>query len=157
MSKPEWGIKRICPKCNKKYYDFNKSPIICPCPEAFEFDPDLLLKSRKGRGFSNKVEETDANKNVSDITEDKKNDVDEDLEVIDNDTEMLEIEEENSIESGIVSNLDEEDEKDLDSSLGEDLDNDIETDEEDLSFIDADLDDDENNISVEVEDKEDKN
>ena len=156
MSKPEWGTKRICPSCNIKYYDFDKSPIICPSCK-FQFDPDLLLKSRKGRGFSNKVEETDANKNVSDITEDKKNDVDEDLEVIDNDTEMLEIEEENSIESGIVSNLDEEDEKDLDSSLGEDLDNDIETDEEDLSFIDADLDDDENNISVEVEDKEDKN
>ena len=47
MSKPEWGIKRVCPSCSIKYYDFNKSPIICPKCE-FEFDPDLLLKSRKG-------------------------------------------------------------------------------------------------------------
>ncbi len=156
MSKPEWGTKRICPSCNIKYYDFDRSPIKCPSC-GFVFDPDLLLKSRKGRGFSNKVEETDSNKNISDITEDKKNEVDEDLEVIDNDTEMLEIEEENSIEPGIVSNLDEEDEKDLDSNLGENLDDDIEPEEEDLSFIEEDLGDDENDISVEVEDKEDKN
>lgn len=146
MSKPEWGTKRICPSCNIKYYDFDRSPIKCPSC-GFVFDPDLLLKSRKGRGFSNKVEETVASKNVSDVTEDKKNEVDENLE----------IEEEISIEPGIASNLDEEDEKDLDSNLEEDLDDDIEADEEDLSFIEEDLGDDENDISVEVEDKEDKN
>ena len=31
MSKADWGIKRRCPECEKKFYDFNKSPIICPC------------------------------------------------------------------------------------------------------------------------------
>ena len=56
MSKPEWGIKRLCPSCGIKYYDFNKETIKCPKCE-FEFDPDLLLKSRKGRGVSSKVEE----------------------------------------------------------------------------------------------------
>ena len=29
MAKPEWGTKRIGP-CGTKFYDFNKSPIICP-------------------------------------------------------------------------------------------------------------------------------
>ena len=61
MSKPEWGIKRICPSCGIKYYDFDKIPITCPkC--NFEFDPDLLLKSRKGRGISNKVDESEKSK-----------------------------------------------------------------------------------------------
>ena len=29
MAKPEWGTKRTGP-CGTKFYDFNKSPIICP-------------------------------------------------------------------------------------------------------------------------------
>ena len=29
MPKPEWGTKRTGP-CGTKFYDFNKSPIICP-------------------------------------------------------------------------------------------------------------------------------
>ena len=29
MAKPEWGKKRTGP-CGTKFYDFNKSPIICP-------------------------------------------------------------------------------------------------------------------------------
>ena len=157
MSKPEWGIKRICPKCNKKYYDFNKSPIICPCPEAFEFDPDLLLKSRKGRGFLNKAEETVSNKVVSDPAEDKNIVVGEDLEIEDNDPEILEIDKESSIDPKTVSDLDEEDEKVLDTDLEEDIENNIEEVEEDLPFIDEDLDDEENEVSVEVEDEEGKN
>ena len=155
MSKPEWGTKRICPSCNIKYYDFDKSPIICPSCK-FQFDPDLLLKSRKGRGFSNKVEESVSTENTSDVNEDKNVDTNEDLDVIDNDTEILEIEEEeDSIESVIVNNLGEEDEKGLDSDLDEELNDEIQTDE-DLSFIDEDLGAQEKDISVEVEDEEDK-
>ena len=42
MAKPEWGRKRTCQVLwNKKYYDLNKSPIICPSCGA-EFDPDLF-------------------------------------------------------------------------------------------------------------------
>ena len=51
MAKPEWGIKRTCQVCGKKYYDLNKSPIICPCPEAVEFDPNHYLRTRKGKMF----------------------------------------------------------------------------------------------------------
>ena len=74
MSKKEWGIKRICPSCGIKYYDFNKSPIVCPeC--NFEFDPDLLLKSRKGRTVLNKVEEVAPESNTSSKTENEEIDV----------------------------------------------------------------------------------
>ena len=45
------GIKRICQACGCKYYDFNKTPIACPSCEA-EFDPEVLLKSRRLKPIS---------------------------------------------------------------------------------------------------------
>ena len=50
MAKLEWGNKRICLGCSLKYYDFNKSPITCPSCKV-EFDPDVYLKSRKGKNI----------------------------------------------------------------------------------------------------------
>ena len=48
MTEIELGVKRRCISCGTKFYDFLKVPIICPnC--AIEFDPEQLLKSRKGR------------------------------------------------------------------------------------------------------------
>ncbi|MCG8621914.1 MAG: TIGR02300 family protein [Proteobacteria bacterium] len=42
------GARRVCQKCGEKYYDLEKSPIICPNPECgAEFDPEVLLKSRR--------------------------------------------------------------------------------------------------------------
>lgn len=48
MSKPAWGTKRVCQSCGAKFYDFSRSPIICPkC--STQFDPEVLLKSRRPR------------------------------------------------------------------------------------------------------------
>ena len=48
MVTAELGQKRRCFSCGMKFYDFNKSPIICPeC--GGEFDPENLLKSRRGK------------------------------------------------------------------------------------------------------------
>ncbi|NBB70703.1 MAG: TIGR02300 family protein, partial [Alphaproteobacteria bacterium] len=39
MVKPEWGTKRICQSCGAKFYDFNRSPIVCPaCGATFELE-----------------------------------------------------------------------------------------------------------------------
>ena len=46
--KPEWGIKRICPNCGTRYYDFRKEPATCPACGT-EYDPEALLKSRRAR------------------------------------------------------------------------------------------------------------
>lgn len=36
MAKPELGTKRQCQSCGAKFYDLNKSPILCPkCGAAF--------------------------------------------------------------------------------------------------------------------------
>ena len=55
MVKAEWGLKRICPNCGTRYYDFRKDPPTCPsCGTAY--DPEALLKSRRAR--PGMVEET---------------------------------------------------------------------------------------------------
>jgi len=48
MAKAEWGTKRLCQSCGTKFYDFSKSPIVCPNCGA-TFDPETLLKSRRGK------------------------------------------------------------------------------------------------------------
>ena len=51
MAKPEWGLKRICHSCGTRYYDMRRAEIHCPkC--GTEFDPEALLKSRRGRPAS---------------------------------------------------------------------------------------------------------
>ena len=153
MSKTEWGVKRICPSCGTKYYDFEKKPIICPkC--NFEFDPDLLLKSKKGRGFLNKTEESNANAVIpsedsaridgtitDDVSDSDGLEIEDEIE----DQEILDIEDE--IENQIDSNSDLEIE-------GEIKNNNIEVEEtEEMPFIEDELED-ENEVSVEVEDEE---
>ena len=48
MTGPEWGIKRICQSCGVRYYDFHKSPPVCPACNTV-YDPEALLKSRRAR------------------------------------------------------------------------------------------------------------
>ena len=99
MSKPEWGIKRVCPSCSIKYYDFNKSPIICPKCE-FEFDPDLLLKSRKGRSIAAKTEVHEVSSDVEKEEETLENDINS----IENNEDILEIDDETEVQDNDVDN-----------------------------------------------------
>ena len=48
MAKADLGTKRSCLACGMRFYDFSRSPIICPGCGA-EFDPENIIKSRKGR------------------------------------------------------------------------------------------------------------
>jgi len=54
MAKVELGVKRSCLSCDMRFYDFKRSPIICPgC--GTEFDPENLVKARKGRAAPKSV------------------------------------------------------------------------------------------------------
>ena len=143
MSKPEWGIKRVCPSCGTKYYDFNKNPIICPKCE-FEFDPDLLLKSRKGRSIATKTEEPQVSSDAK--KEDKT--LEDDINSLENEEEILEIDE----------NQEELEESDLDVNLNQNIEKSIDGDEMDI--IEDNLDQKEDDFSIEIEEddssKEDK-
>ena len=112
MSKPEWGIKRVCPSCSIKYYDFNKNPIICPKCE-FAFDPDLLLKSRKGRSIATKTEDNEVSSNV----ENEEKTLEEDINSIENNEDILEIDDETEIQDDDINSNIEEKINDEDENL----------------------------------------
>ena len=90
MAKPEWGIKRTCQACGKKFYDLNKSPIICPSCGA-EFDPNDHLRTRKGKSVPLKSPLEKDN----DLSEDIENiddiEIDSNAEVVSDDDPLLEI------------------------------------------------------------------
>mgnify|MGYP001338985488 CR=1 FL=1 len=92
MVKPEWGKKRICTNCKTKYYDFNKSPIICPSCGS-EFDPDIYLRTRKSKNLSTKVT-SEKNKKMNEESSDI-DDIDTNEEVIADDDPLIEINKEN--------------------------------------------------------------
>lgn len=42
------GLKRICMNCGARFYDLDKSPIICPSCDT-EFTGEVKVKTRRGR------------------------------------------------------------------------------------------------------------
>ena len=134
MAKPEWGKKRICSSCNTRYYDLNKSPIICPSCGA-EFDPNDYLKSRKGKSVPLKASVEDDNDLTKDIENIDDIEVDADSEVVSDDDPLLEI---NKEDQNVIA----DDEIDIN---------------EDVSFInDDEITEDDNGINVEIN-EDDKN
>ena len=55
MAHKNLGRKRRCASCGIKFYDLTKTPAVCPACGT-EFDPEVLLKSRRGRAAA-KVDE----------------------------------------------------------------------------------------------------
>ena len=51
MAKADLGTKRVCLSCGMRFYDFKRSPILCPGCGA-EFDPENIIKNRKSRPTS---------------------------------------------------------------------------------------------------------
>jgi uncharacterized protein (TIGR02300 family) len=51
MIKPEWGTKRMCPKCATRFYDLEKDePVTCiNCGYAWQ--PEPVLKSKQPMPF----------------------------------------------------------------------------------------------------------
>jgi uncharacterized protein (TIGR02300 family) len=93
--KPEWGLKRICPNCGTRYYDFRKDPPTCPACGT-PYDPEALLKSRRAR--PGMVEETrkaagKTNPRVADFEEvavGETDDVDLAADAVDDDAALIE-------------------------------------------------------------------
>ena len=127
MANPEWGKKRNCLACNTKYYDFNKSPIICPSCGT-EFDPDTNLKSRKAKSLLTKVvpeNNQNMSEEISNIDDDE---TDTNEEVVTDDDPLLEInKQDQSKDSEVEINIDDdisfidEDEINEDDDLNEEI------------------------------------
>jgi uncharacterized protein (TIGR02300 family) len=60
MAKADLGTKRACLSCGMRFYDFKRSPILCPgC--GTEFDPENIIKNSKSRSNSKAANGVDAN------------------------------------------------------------------------------------------------
>ena len=68
MAKVELGLKRTCLSCDMRFYDFKRSPIVCPgC--GTEFDPENLLKGRKSRAAPKSAAKADVSDDACDLDE----------------------------------------------------------------------------------------
>lgn len=114
----EKGLKRICPSCGTRYYDFNRRPVVCPSCET-EFSAELKVKTRRSRPAA---------------AEEEKPGVDEDSEAGTEDTvsldEVEEMEEGEDSEDEVEGDLDIDDTLDIDEDMDdEDMDEDVEVDD----------------------------
>ena len=101
MAKPEWGTKRIGP-CGTKFYDFNKSPIICPnCGGEVTTKEELTKSAKKVIKEKPKVisQEENLNENNNDVEDILENNILDD-ELIDEEVNLVETVE-NDIEDSI--------------------------------------------------------
>jgi len=89
MAANKLGTKRHCQSCDGKFYDLNKTPIVCPsCGTTF--DPEVLLKSRRTKPVAAapvKSEQPEPETVTEDADLDSNIDADDDA--IENDDEVL--------------------------------------------------------------------
>ena len=128
MAHKNLGRKRRCASCGIKFYDFMKTPAVCPACGT-EFDPEVLLKSRRGRVAAKvdqvRTPEKEEDVNDDDVVEKTENDE------FENDDEVL------ASESDLMSISTDDDDEETGSSgvelidvLDDDLDNDAASDDE---------------------------
>ena len=113
MAKADLGTKRACLACGMRFYDFSRSPIICPGCGA-EFDPENIIKSRKGRPAAKTTSRADVDATDDDQIEDD-DDADEltDAVVDDNDDDDIDFDDDDDDDVDVdelLPNLDDKDE-----------------------------------------------
>ncbi|MGO9004358.1 MAG: TIGR02300 family protein [Beijerinckiaceae bacterium] len=119
MAKPELGNKHQCQQCGTKFFDLNKSPIICPkCGAAFH-----LALARSSRAGAAEDEERDTETEAELVSLDEADVADEDKVVAGTDEEV-EIEDDTGEDAFL-----EEEEEDSDDVAGL-IDGDLAADEE---------------------------
>ena len=106
MAKADLGTKRACLACGMRFYDFSRSPIICPGCGA-EFDPENIIKSRKGRPVAKSAARDDSDAADDEQMEDIDFDDDDDVDVDDDGPGI--IQDDISDDDELLPNLDDKD------------------------------------------------
>ncbi len=121
MAKPELGGKRQCQKCSTKFFDLNKSPILCPkCGTVFQ----LAMLARSSRAAAA--------------------DDDEEIEVDPAAVELVSLEEADGGEDKVIASV--EDDIEIEDAGGDDdtfLEEDEEDDDDVADLIEGDIETDE--------------
>ena len=127
MAHKNRGRKRRCASCGIKFYDLTKTPAVCPACGT-EFDPEVLLKSRRGRAAA-KVEQAKAPVKEEDLSDDDvvektaDDEFENDDEVLASENELISISTDDDDETGSSS-------AELIDVLDDDLDEDVVSDDE---------------------------
>lgn len=70
MPKDEWGVKRLCPHCNSRFYDLRRDPMTCPeCGHSFS--AESLIAGRGRALIAEKAPVKEADLEVDDLTDDE--------------------------------------------------------------------------------------
>lgn len=82
MADKKFGQKRVCPHCEKKFYDLNKkSPLTCPCGEKEIVIDDELLYGQSPQ-FNQQQNKSNVKDEFADIENTDSSSEDEDGDVI---------------------------------------------------------------------------
>ena len=108
MAHKNLGRKRRCASCGIKFYDLTKTPAVCPACGT-EFDPEVLLKSRRGRAAA-KVDEVRTPAKEEDVNDDDVVEKAENVEFENDDDEVL------ASESDLISISADDDDEETGSS-----------------------------------------
>ena len=117
MAKESWGKKRTCPKCDTRFYDLNKDPLICPnCEHTFSLDSIMEVFKKSTKDISPKKPANE--KNSSEIAGIEPEDIilDDDLDEeanssVDLEDNLLEEEEEDSTPIGVIPDVTKEEDE----------------------------------------------
>lgn len=124
------GFKRVCASCATRFYDFNKSPILCPSC-GVEFTGIVKVRTRRGRGVVDEAKARPEDDEAEDVVED---DADDDTTVSLSDLEEDEADDEDEDEADIDTDgdldLDDLDDEDTDDEDFDDLDDEIDIEDE---------------------------
>ena len=123
MPKPEWGTKRTGP-CGTKFYDFNKSPIICPGCGGEVITHEVKTNQNKKEVDKN----LKSNSKEKSLIEDNSNNTDLDSGILDDDVinddvsldGALESEHKDSISDDDINLIDDDNNIVLDVEIDED-------------------------------------
>ena len=96
MAKADLGTKRACLACGMRFYDFSRSPIICPGCGA-EFDPENIIKSQKGRPAAKTTPRDDVDATDDDHIDDDDADLN-DAVVDDNDDDDIDFDDDDDVD-----------------------------------------------------------
>ncbi|SLN22593.1 FYDLN acid domain-containing protein [Oceanibacterium hippocampi] len=109
MAKPEWGIKRRCGGCSAAFYDFGKSPIVCPKCGVPYVDESPLRSRRKGAEAKSKPA-AELKPKAKKVAPEADDDDDDDFDALDVD---VDIEDEDEDDDALLADDEDDDVSDI--------------------------------------------
>ncbi len=116
MVKESWGKKRTCPKCDTRFYDLNKDPLICPnCGHSFSLDSIMEVFKKSTKDTASKKSSDEKNDTVIEGIEPEDiildTDLDETSSNVDLEDDLLEEEEEDTSPIGVIPDVSKEEDE----------------------------------------------